>query len=235
MLIGSDPDRAPRRVNRWGYVREEQGPKGVSMVGVMKKSDEESLDEAKSRVANEGSEGYVFKLIRAQARDGALTSTTSTGRFTRDYTYRELADLVTAFSLPHVTTAAPKQARLEAGVKPGFLLALADLMHETVASFSRSGQQGLTRRSSAFAYNGRVFDVTLDPPRVLRNQQYGERTYTRLLQGDFVMRNRATGKKESFSIVFGAEGDIQEVPIFISYQPRWWFKAELVLDEKQRF
>jgi chitodextrinase len=28
---------------------------------------------------------------------------------------------------------------------------------------------------------------------------------------------------------------IDEVPIFITYQPRWWFKAELLLDEKERF
>jgi hypothetical protein len=35
--------------------------------------------------------------------------------------------------------------------------------------------------------------------------------------------------------VCGLDGAFTEVPVFISYQPKWWFKAELVLDDGGAF
>jgi hypothetical protein len=40
---------------------------------------------------------------------------------------------------------------------------------------------------------------------------------------------------EQFTIVCGVDDPLAEIPVFISYQPRWWFKVELVLDEHQVF
>ena len=31
----------------------------------------------------------------------------------------------------------------------------------------------------------------------------------------------------------GTEGDLAEVPVFVRYQPKWWFKVEGVLDEDE--
>jgi hypothetical protein len=56
-----------------------------------------------------------------------------------------------------------------------------------------------------------------------------------VLDADFDVLNRAGGGKEQFSVVYGTDGAIEEVPVYIAYQPRWWFKAELLLDESERF
>src|SRR5260221_10935290 len=44
LLIGSDPARAPRGINRWGYLSEEIHDGEATLVGLMTESDEESVD-----------------------------------------------------------------------------------------------------------------------------------------------------------------------------------------------
>jgi hypothetical protein len=233
LLIGSDPDRAPRRINRWGYVCEEQTGTATSIVGVMKQSDERSLDDARSSVENESKDGYVFKLLRARAADGALTSTTYTGRWPRDYTYRDLSTLLAAFETGPVKSGPPRQLRLGSGVKPGFLTALADLIHDSVYTVAQSGASRLSRRTVPFAYNATLYDLRAARPRVVTNAKYGEHTYPRLLEGNFEVRNTASGGTEAFTVVYGIDGPLAETPVFIAYQPRWWFKVELLLDDAQ--
>ncbi len=234
LLIGSDPNRAPAHVNRWGYIREEGTEGDVSMLGVMKDSSEESLAEARAHV-EQAQASYVFKLIRTRVAGGESQALVTTGAFTRDYTYRDLPALLGGFDSSSVTTAKPRQVRVGQNAKPGFLIAVADLIHDTTYAYHRSGTSGLTRRAVSFAYNGTLYDLTLAAPRVLKNARYGDRSYPLLLQADFAVHNRTTGGNEQFSVVFGADGAIEEVPVYISYQPRWWFKAELLLDENQRF
>ncbi|HWF86193.1 MAG TPA: hypothetical protein VG222_15145, partial [Vicinamibacterales bacterium] len=41
LLIGSDPDRAPRRINRWGYIKEEIHGADARLVGLMTQSEED--------------------------------------------------------------------------------------------------------------------------------------------------------------------------------------------------
>jgi hypothetical protein len=47
LLLGSDPARAPRRVNRWGWVREDADATGATMTGLMNRSEDDSLDQAR--------------------------------------------------------------------------------------------------------------------------------------------------------------------------------------------
>ncbi len=235
LLIGSDPGRAPTHVNRWGYIREEVTGGDVTMLGVMKQSDEQSLEEARAHVENESAASYPFKLIRTRVAEGESTATVTSGAFSRDFTYHDLQALLRGFDEQPVRTSAPKQVRVGQNTKPGFLVAIADLIHDSVWAFHRSGAAGLTARSVTYAYNGRLYDLVLAKPRVLRNAEYGGQAYPTLIDADFEVRNRANGGKEQFSVVYGTEGRIEEVPVYIAYQPRWWLKAELLLDEKQAF
>jgi hypothetical protein len=95
LLIGSDPGRAPRRINRWGYIAEEvRGPE-ARLLGVMKQSTEQSLEDAQSRLASEAQEGqYVFKAIRAVASASEASSRIVTIRVARDLTFRDLETLL---------------------------------------------------------------------------------------------------------------------------------------------
>ena len=207
----------------------------VSMLGVMKQSDEQSLDEAKSRTQDESRSGYVYKLIRTHVSHGESDAVVTTSTFSHDFTYRDLPALLRGFESQPVRTGMPKQVRIAQGAKPGFLVAIADLIHDSVYAFHHSGVSGLTRRTVAYVYYGRVYDMAIDAPRVLKGARYGNRTYPTLLSADFEVRNTTGGSKEQFSVVYGVDGAIEEVPIYIAYQPRWWFKAELLLDEGERF
>jgi hypothetical protein len=231
MLIGSDPDRAPMHVNRWGYVREEVKGPDAAMVGVMKQSDEESLDEAKASVGKKEGEGYAFKLIRTRVTGGTSSAVVTSGRFARDYTYLDLKELLAAFESGPTQTGKPKQVRLDAGARPGFLAAVASLIHDSVVSYRRSGVSGLSAQSVSYPYNGKMYDLKAARPRFLQKERYGDRTYERLLRTDFRARNKVTGDEESFCVVYGTDGNIAEVPVYFTYQPRWWFKAEVFLEK----
>ena len=67
LLIGSDPERAPRHVNQWGYIAEEVTPGAATLLGVMKDSDDKTLEEAQKRVEGEG-EGTSSSTRRSGRR-----------------------------------------------------------------------------------------------------------------------------------------------------------------------
>src|SRR5688572_11495228 len=48
LLVGTDPDRAPRRLNRWGYVAETSCAAGADVTGIMTESNEQSIEQAEA-------------------------------------------------------------------------------------------------------------------------------------------------------------------------------------------
>src|SRR5918996_5321259 len=60
LLIGSDPARAPRKINRWGYIAEEVRGSTASTLGVMKQSNEESIEEAKAKLGKDTGGPHAF-------------------------------------------------------------------------------------------------------------------------------------------------------------------------------
>src|SRR5512143_3565292 len=92
LLLGSDPARAPRRINRWGWVREDADTSGATMFGVMNRSEDDSLDQAKSSLGK-GKDGYFFKLIRARVENGSARAESTTVFAPQDFTFRQLGDL----------------------------------------------------------------------------------------------------------------------------------------------
>jgi hypothetical protein len=232
-LIGSDPARAPRKINRWGFILEEVGPETTTVVGIMKKSDEESLHEAESRVASEAKGSVVFKMVQA-----AVSRTESVAKLTvstvpRDYSYRELGALVEVLSKE---TAPPKVQKtpMPPGGRPGLLTAIIELLHDGVESVKQTGKAP-ARKGLGYAYYAKQYDVTRVSSTVERNVTYGGVTYPKLLKSNFEVRARKEPWTESFTIVCGLEGSLAEIPVFLTYQPRWWFKVEMVLDERQVF
>src|SRR5512143_647613 len=55
LLLGSDPARAPRRINRWGWAREDTDGASATMTGLMNRSEDDSLDQAKAGLQSRGS------------------------------------------------------------------------------------------------------------------------------------------------------------------------------------
>jgi hypothetical protein len=232
-LIGSDPTRAPRKINRWGFILEETGPAGASIVGIMKKSDEETLDEAKSRVAAEAKDAVVFKMIQSVVSQTEAVSRVTVSTVPRDYSYRELDALVDVLTKE---TAPPKiqKTPVPPGGRTGLLSAIIELLHDGVETVKRTGKAP-GRKGLGYVYYAKQYDLTRVSAKVERNVTYGGVVYPSLIESEFEVRARTESWTESFTIVCGLDGSLAEIPVFLTYQPRWWFKVEMVLDERQVF
>jgi hypothetical protein len=217
LLIGSDPARAPRKINRWGYIAEEMRGSTASTLGVMKQSNEESIEEAKAKLAKETAGIHAFKAIRATTENGHAKADVLTLQAGSDLTYRDVGSLLMLLngSAPATST---KNVSLPAGTRPGFLLALSELMANPAL------------KSVAYVYNGKFHTLHLkglDPT----SMRVSGRDYTKLVRARFESENQATRERTPFEITYGTAGELKEVPVHVMYQPKWWFQVELFLDD----
>lgn len=232
LLIGSDPTRAPRKINRWGYIAEQIEGSEACLLGVMKQSDEESIEEAKARLASEGQDGrYVFKAIRAVATPDEARASVTTVNVPRDLTLHDLPALLDI--LTDQSRGTPmRSVHLPSGTRPGFLVALAEIVHKNVEGYRQSASAASRSAGPVtFVYNGTLHDLTLRRSELLRKWSAGRRTSTNVVRANFESRNRKTGEKTKFELVYGTDGPLAEIPLHATYQPRWWFQVELVLDD----
>lgn len=217
LLIGSDPARAPRKINRWGYIAEELRGSTASTLGVMKQSNEESIDEAKARLATETTGTHAFKAIRATTENGRAKADVLTLQAGSDLTYRDVGSLLMLMN-GSTSTTSTKHVNLPAGTRPGFLLALSELMANPAL------------KSVPYVYNGKFHTVHLkglDPA----SMRVSGRDYTKLVRARFESENQATRERTPFEITYGTAGDLKEVPVHVMYQPKWWFQVELFLED----
>jgi hypothetical protein len=231
LLLGSDPARAPRRVNRWGWTREDADPSGATMLGVMNRSEDDSLDQAKATLGR-GKDGYFFKMNRARVEQGVARAEATTVFAPQDYTFRQLADLQ-RFAEAAKPTPRVREGRLPPGTRPGLLSALADLVGAGVEAGRAPGGAGPRLRRVQYTFNAGVYDLVVTSWERVGQARYGSRTYERLVRLDFESRNLEKGTTERFVFACGTEGALAGVPVFVRYQPKWWFKVEGVLDEDE--
>ena len=237
LLIGSDPRRAPRRINRWGWEREDAGPEGATLLGVMRKTDEESLDEAQAELGKEGSGGYLFKAIRAEIAGRETRAENTLWRVPRDYTYHDLDEVLALVSSSPGQAPRVRRSQVIEGTHPGFLFAVNQLVAEALAAATAPGEARrlLSGRSATFTFNASLYDLTLRASEWVDAAEYGGRRYERLVRLKFTHFNRDKGTRERFALVCATDGPLAGVPVYVEYQPKWWFRAEGVLDDTQVF
>ncbi len=216
LLIGSDPARAPRKINRWGYIAEELRGSTASTLGVMKQSNEESIEEAKAKRGKDTGGTHAFKAIRATTENGQAKADVLTLQAAGDLTYRDVGSLLMMVD-GNASTTSSKTVKLPAGTRPGFLLALSDLMASP------------NLKSVPYVYNGTFHTLHvkgIDPASMRLNG----RDYTNLVRARFETENRSTRERTPFEITYGTTGPLKEVPVHVMYQPKWWFQVELFLE-----
>jgi hypothetical protein len=231
LLLGSDPAKAPRRINRWGFVREDAGPGGAIMLGVMNRSEDDNLTTAQSRMAQEAKEGrFLFKMIRASLNGGETRAENRVVYAPTDYTVRQLEELQ---RFVEATNPAPRvrTGRLPEGTHPGLLFGTARLVDVGVEASRLPGNAGPSLRKVQYTFNTALYDLFLKSWQRVDRVRYGNRTYTNVVRLEFESRNLERGTVERFMLICGTDGPFAGVPVFIHYQPKWWFKVEGVLDE----
>lgn len=237
LLIGSDPRRAPRKINQWGWEREDLGPGGATLFGLLRKTSDDSLDEAKQGLRTEGDGGFVYKAIRSHIADGRVRAENTLWRVPRDFTYRDLAELQ---AIAGSTPPAPqrvRQAVLPPGTQPGFLFAAAHTIDRAVDEALRPGtpRRLLSGIQTTFTFNASLYDLRLRSTEWVESATYAGRRYERLVRLNCEHFNREKQTRERFVLVCPTDGPLARVPVFIEYQPKWWFKAEGVLDDSEAF
>jgi len=228
LLIGSDPRRAPRRVNEWGYVRESTSGDATSVFGIRTLSDEDSPQDAERQQAEAGDEKRFGVLCSVVTPDG-VTSRTSTVPVARNATYRDIGRVLTA--LEGGVGWKPRTGPRPPGASPGFLSVLDEVMRASAAL--ASGHTAAPKvPSAAYVYRDAVFDLRAQQiERVAQLRTRSGALLRNLLRAKFVITNRATRSTTDFWLTFGTEGDLAGVPVHARYQHNWWFRVELHLDE----
>jgi hypothetical protein len=236
LLIGSDPTRAPRNINRWGYIAEQVQGSEARVVGVMKQSNEQSVAEAESQIASEGRGGFLYRAIQGTATNHEARAGVTTVRVERDMTFRDIESLL---SMVAAGSQSPERRSVElpAGTRPGFLVALRDLVSQTTTAYSQHPDAAFkpSRTPTPYVYYGVFYDLTMKSSSLLKTATIDGRTYTNVARGDFEVKNRGTGETTRFQMTYGTTGALAGVPVHAVYQPRWWFEVQLFLDEKTAF
>ena len=231
LLLGSDPARTPRGINRWGWVREDADATGATMLGLMNRSEDDNLDQAKASL-KAGKDGYFFKLNRARFEGGSARAEATTVYAPQDYTFRELEELLrfaeAAKPVPRV-----RASQLPSGTRPGLLFALADLVAAGVEAARTPGSAAPAPNTIQYTFDAGVYALAISSWQRVEEARYGGRAYGKLVRLEFESRNLEKDTTEHFVLACGTEGPLAGVPVFVRYQPKWWFKVEGVLDEHE--
>jgi hypothetical protein len=224
LLVGTDPARTPRRINRWGYLREESGPQRAIVFGVMSQSDEQSIEDADKNTSGAVTSVHMFKALHQRVTGSEADVTISNIQSARDLTYADLDMLLTA------VPGAPSRSKvvpIAGWTSPGFLGATAALLEEGRAAAGKTLTSAHGVR--VYPYNGQLYELQLLSAEPIDRFTQDTRAFGPAIRGRFRVVNRKTGAKTAFTIVYGVEGDLTGVPLFISFRPRWWLEVDCVL------
>lgn len=233
LLLGSDPARAPRHINRWGFVREDAGPTGAIMLGVMNRSEDDNLTSAQAKMAQEAKEGrFLFKMITASLNGNEARAENLVVYAPIDYTFLQLEGLQR-----YVESTRPpprvRTGRLPQGTHPGLLFATAELVDAGVEAVHAPGNAGPALRKVQYTFNTALYDLVLKSWERVDKVERGSRKLRNLVRLEFESKNLEKGTIERFALLCGTGGALSGVPVFVQYQPRWWFKIEGWLDEDE--
>ena len=226
LLIGSDPDRAPRHINRWGYIEEKIRGDAATVVGLMSSSDERSVEEAEKNLRMEGSGVHPFKVIHATIDAEQSRSVVTTVGAPADYSFRQVRALL-ALASNGGTALQPRVVRLPRGTRPGFLTAIAEMIHAQADSARAGALHAGTPLT--YVYHGKVYELRGTSVQLKPTVEMNSSLYARVVSAQFATKNLADGEEARFALSYAIDGRLAEVPLTISYQPRWWLQVNLAL------
>jgi hypothetical protein len=225
LLVGTDPAKAPRALNRWGYISEEVAGADGGLLALMTGSDEGSYDEATAN-ASRPAAGGDFRAIRSELR--GTTSTWQTARVETPSAFT-VHDVDAALERVRRETAATarREGKAPAGSRSGFLVALAELIDHGAGDISSRDNKS-SRELVRYVFGQSAYELRLratQPGSLLIQGQP-----TPIVRSSFEIRTVTTDARTRFDVSFGSTGRLLNVPVAVEWQPRWWLKIELRLE-----
>jgi|SRR5579862_239023 len=228
MLVGSDPARAPRKINRWGFIAEDVSGGTTDVLSFMKDSGEQTLKEADATTAVESTDRVPFSAVRTVISGSKATSGLLAFRAPPAITLNQLDDLLALVPAAAQTT---RVIDLPPGTEHGFLLAVAGIIQRS-ASPCRAGDKGLIKaiQPVPYLYYQTLYDLSLTSCEYHRELHAKKTTFADVVEADFQIRNRVSHEVTKFQVDYGTADPIRNVPVRMVFRPRWWMEVELVLD-----
>jgi len=214
LVIGSDPDRVPMRINRWGYIGEFTRPGEADVVGVMTETEETSVEQAQKNLERRGAT-HVYRAMRTRIRDGESVTALFGLSFPDTVTYRAV-DHVRQQVVDGKGTA--RKVPVPGDADHGFLTAVARLVETSVEMHRAGASPGRLKRHCIYA--NMLYEVRMESTKA---------TPQGMLESEFAVLNRTTRKTTKFQMTYGVEPPLAGVPVRIVFRPNWWFEAELNL------
>jgi hypothetical protein len=252
VLFGSDPQKAPRAINRWGAGTEvswHKDPVGQShaddvtasaFFGFMKSSQGKSAGEMQAELQREKEQGlHAFTGILSRVEPSRALSLKVPLQSNTDFNLHDYDSAEPVMLQRLSDSAQPVHSLQDASRCPRaaeFLATVAELMDAALA-----GEAAPLAR--CYVYDAQENTLTLEkttPIDSLPVTLHGPNktallntTHKNLLQLDFVSSHKLTGKKVYFTLYAGTQAALRGVPVQIAYQPNWWFQVVLnLLPEK---
>ena len=228
LLIGSDPRLAPRSLNRWGYIAEEARGSEAVLLGLISKSEEDSLGDVHDTLDTDVKQ-FAFSVIQTTVQSDVSRASLWTLRSEHDFTIRDI-DEVLGLVEQGSDEVELEEGPVPAGARLGFLTAVAEMVHDSVDAHheSTAAAKALKGVTTPYVHGDSLHDLTLRSHEATRKQHLAGFPGI-VVRGKFETRSRLDGRKTRFEIIYGLEGCLAEVPISIAYRPRWWLHVELQL------
>jgi hypothetical protein len=252
LLIGSDPAKAPRAINRWGAASEiarkppgaGYGVESSTFFGFMKVSSGASAAEMEKELAREKHGGsFLFSAIINQGERNFDFARVVPFSSDTDFTIHQFDQAKTMVfdrllgPEGRLKEIDPKQVAA-CGRREGFLETVAELVEPAI-----EGRQSPS--PLCYLYNGVEHQLTLSQVTRVPSQtvklslreapnEY-VRTYQNLVLAHFENFDRTTRSKTEFELLLGTAGNLRGVPVQIHYQPNWWFQVILNLKTPEDF
>jgi hypothetical protein len=248
VLFGSDPEKAPRAINRWGAGTEVSWHKdpvssthpdditASAFFGFMKSSRGKSAAEMQSELEREKKQGlHDFTGILSRVDSSRALSLVVPLESDKDYNLHDydsaeplmlerLADSTRPVRALQDSSRCPRSAE--------FLATVAELLDDAVDGHAAP----LSRCYVYDAQENTLIVEKIAPFDTLAVRLHGrndvvllDTTYKNLLQVDFISTHKLSGKKVYFTIYAGTQGPLRGIPVQICYQPNWWFQVVLNL------
>jgi len=223
LLVGTEPSRAPRALNRWGFVAEEVRGDDGSVLALMTGSPDTTYEAEAAPPSTTG--GSDFRAIHGRVSDHVAVWRLASLRTPQLLTVQQVEE-----ALVHLRRDAGRgtvaRRSLSAGVSPGFLVAVAALLDEAIVGV-RQGSEVSALRSVVYVFGSRTYELRVASAERTTTAYDGRALAT--VRTRFEIRAAETGARSRFELTAGTTEDLAGVPLTIEWQPHWWLRVKLRL------
>ena len=252
VFFGSNPERVPGGINRWGYGQEtaewvigdnlaDPILKETLFAGFMKHSMEKGLSEALANDtrAKSGAQFWYEGTRSLVRRERAVTELRKFST-SQDFDYRDSQAIRCAYHKRLLSGPDKKRELLnsaESYREPyGFLTAVQTVIGTALTEYARNRRLERHQEELSYVYNAQLYELRTRGRRLIKQLEVqggkGKPSdiYPLVARIDFRVRKISVSGHHDFTLWFPLEGDLKGVPVRILDRPRWWLGIELFLE-----